>query len=130
VIALDTSSLIAYLEGDGGPDVEAIAAALEHHQAVLPPVVLSELLSDPHVPDEVRRLFLGLPLLGVVEGYWQRAGDLRSRMLVARRRARLADTLITQSCLDHDVPLITRDADYTAFARGAGLRLVASPQRR
>lgn len=47
MIAIDTSSLIAYLSGHAGLDVEATGLALEHRQAVLPPVVLSELLSEP-----------------------------------------------------------------------------------
>jgi predicted nucleic acid-binding protein len=46
VIAIDTSSFIAYLAGAAGADVETTALALEHRQAVLPPVVLSELLSE------------------------------------------------------------------------------------
>jgi predicted nucleic acid-binding protein len=65
-----------------------------------------------------------MPLLAVMQGYWERAGLLRSRVLGARRRAPLAGVLIAQSCLDHDVALITRDADFVQFARLAGLRLV------
>jgi hypothetical protein len=38
---------VAYLSGATGPDVGAVAIALEHAQATLPPVVLTELLSDP-----------------------------------------------------------------------------------
>jgi predicted nucleic acid-binding protein len=34
----------------------------------------------------------------------------------------LADTLIAQACLDHEVPLVTRDPDFRHF-RTAGLRL-------
>lgn len=30
----------------------------------------------------------------------------------------------SQSCLDHDVPLVTRDADFGSIARVAGLRLL------
>jgi predicted nucleic acid-binding protein len=30
---------------------------------------------------------------------------------------RLADTLIAQSCIDHHVPLITRDVDFRHFAK-------------
>jgi hypothetical protein len=37
---------------------------------------------------------------------------------------RLARTLIAQSSLDHDVPLITRDADVKRFAAVVGLRLL------
>jgi len=71
----------------------------------------------------VKQLFMQLPVLEVTEGYWQRAGLLRARVLARGRRARLADTLIAQSCLDHDLPLITRDADFRHFATLAGLRL-------
>ena len=47
--------------------------ALEHAQAALPPVVLTELLSDPNVRAPVKDLFLQLPVLEITEGYWQRA---------------------------------------------------------
>jgi predicted nucleic acid-binding protein len=39
-------------------------------------------------------------------------------------RPKIADTLIAQSCLDHDVPLITRDVDFKAFQKFAGLQLL------
>jgi predicted nucleic acid-binding protein len=38
-------------------------------------------------------------------------------------RARLPDALIAQSCIDHDVALITRDRDFRYFAKYCGLRL-------
>lgn len=122
MIAIDSSSFIAYLSGAQGPDVDATAVALEHKQAVLPPVVLFELLSDPKVSRSVKALFIGLPLLEVTGGYWERAGLLRARAIESGRRARLADTLIAQSCLDHHVALVTRDVDVRSFTRG-GLRL-------
>jgi predicted nucleic acid-binding protein len=125
MIAIDTSSLIAYLSGATGSDVEATAAALEHRHAALPPVVLSELLSDPKLAPSVKDLFTQLPLLDVTEGYWVRAGWLRAKVIAGGRRAPLADTLIAQSCLDHDVPLVTRDTDFRHFVRAGGLRLIA-----
>lgn len=88
--------------------------------------MLTELLSDPKVSASVKDLFLQLPVLDVTAGYWERAGLLRARLLARGRRARLADTLITQSCLDHGVPLVTRDADFRHFVRLAGLQLVPS----
>jgi len=121
VIAIDTSSLVAYLSGAAGDDVDAVAAALDQHQAVLPPVVLTEILSDPKLPADARSALLEVPLLGVASGYWERAGDLRSAILARRRKARLADALIAQSCLDASVPLVTRDRDLRHFARSAGL---------
>lgn len=123
MIAVDTSSLIAFLGGERGADVEAVEGSLERGDAVLPPVVLSELLSDPKLPSVVASRLLALPRLEVLEGYWERAGRLRSKVIARRLRARLADTLIAQSCVDHRVALITRDADFRHFARVGGLRL-------
>jgi predicted nucleic acid-binding protein len=90
-------------------------------------VVLTELLSDPKVSMSVKDLFLQLPVLEITEGYWQRAGLLRARLLARGRRARLADSLIAQSCLDHDLSLVTRDSDFRHFVRLAGIRIV--PER-
>ena len=45
-------------------------------------------------------------------------------MLATRRKARLGDALIAQSCIDQSIPLITRDRDFRAFAVAANLNLV------
>jgi len=123
MIALDSSSLIAYLSGDPGDDVEAVDAALRAKQGALPPVVLCEVLSDPKLPDTVASVLLEIPLLAPTDGYWERAGRLRSRLLARGRKAPLADSLIAQTCLDYDVPLVTRDLDFRPLATFAGLRL-------
>lgn len=124
MIAIDSSSLIAYLSGADGSDSAAVEAALAEKHACLPPVVLAELLSDPKLPQPVERLLRQLPLLSVSDGYWERAGALRAKVIADRRKAPLADALIAQSCLDHDVPLITRDLDFRHFARLGRLKLV------
>ena len=124
MIALDTSSLVAYLRGAAGDDVEMVATALDHRQAVLPPVVLTEILSDPKLSSDARSALLDLPLLDPMAGYWERAGLLRSAVLSRGRKARVADALIAQSCLDASVPLVTRDRDFRQFARIAGLVLL------
>jgi predicted nucleic acid-binding protein len=124
VIAVDTSSMIAFLEGDRGGDVELVQSALEHHQLALPPVVLSELLSDPALPGKVRDLLASLPILQVEPGYWARAGVLRASILKDKKKARVADALIAQSCLDQSALLVTRDKDFRHFARAASLPLL------
>jgi hypothetical protein len=124
VIAADSSSFIAHLSGARGEDVEILDQALSDHLVVLPPAVLVELLSDPQLPSSVSDLLKALPLLEVTDGYWERAGALRAKALGKGRKARLADTLITQSCLDADVPLIARDRDFRIFAAFAGLKLL------
>ncbi len=124
MIAVDTSSLVAYLGEEEGGDVEALDEALAARQVVLPPVVLTEVLSLPGLDPELIRLVSDLPLLDVRPEHWQRAGATRAKILARRLRARLADTLIAQSCLDHQVPLITRDTDFRHFQKHAGLRLI------
>ena len=49
----------------------------------------------------------------------------RSARGVSERSAalELGDALIEQSCLDHEVRLITRDRDFQLFARAAGLKI-------
>lgn len=124
MIAVDTSSLIAFFGGEEGSDVDALDQALKLSQAVLPPVVLTEILSDPKLDRRARRHLLALPRLAVEPGYWERAATTRARIVARRLRAPLADTLISQSCIDHGTPLITRDSDYRHFAKYADLRLI------
>ncbi|MEN8184862.1 MAG: PIN domain-containing protein, partial [Myxococcota bacterium] len=91
--------------------------------ASLPPVVATELFSDPKLPRAVATLLSQIPVLDPEPGFWERAGRLRAKLIARRRRARLADALIAQACLDHGVRLVTRDDDFRHFARVGGLRL-------
>ncbi len=128
MIALDTSSLIAYLEGAEGADVNAVRETLILCIGVLPPVVLTELLSSPTADEDTKVLIGQLPLLQVTPGYWERAARLRAGILAKGLRANLADTLICQSCLDHDLPLVTRDRDFRHFVVHGGLTLMPDQQ--
>lgn len=96
---------------------------------VLAPVAVAELLSDPKLPPAVEGFVLDLPQLEITAGYWERAGKLRARLIGLRFRPKLADTLIAQSCIDHNVPLITRDRDFSAFQKVAGLELLSLHNR-
>ena len=123
MVALDTSSIVAYLAGEEGEDVGAVDTLLENEQGVLPPVVVTELLSGREVQGRAAALFLTIPQLVILDGYWGRAGQLRANLRRRGLKAGVADALIAQSCLDHDVALVTRDQDFRHFARYAGLRL-------
>jgi predicted nucleic acid-binding protein len=127
VTAADTSTWIAFLEGDSGQDVQLLDRALEDRQVVMVPVVLTELLSDASLPSHVVKTILDLPMLELASGYWHRAGALRAKVLATRRKARLGDALIAQTCIDQSIPLITRDRDFRAFAVAAKLNLVPGP---
>ncbi len=124
MIAADTSTWIAFLEGGKGEDVELLDHALAERQVVMVPVVLTELLSDPKLPSAVAETLSEVPAMELARGYWQRAGALRAQALPRRRKARLGDALIAQSCIDGGVPLLTRDRGFRAFADATGLSLL------
>jgi len=124
VIAADTSTWIAYLQGERGADVDLLDRALRDRVVVMVPAVLTELMSDPKLPLPVAQMLAGVPLLEIKDGYWERAGRLRAVALAKRRKARLGDALIAQSCLDLDTPLITRDRDFRVFSEAAGFELL------
>jgi hypothetical protein len=124
VIGVDTSTWIAFLSGEPGDDTTLLDRALQDRQVLMVPVVLTELLSDPKLPPKVAGSLSDLPLVDPGSGYWQRAGELRAKVLAKGRKARLGDALIAQSCIDHGIPLLTRDRDFRAFAKSANLDLV------
>jgi predicted nucleic acid-binding protein len=124
MIAADTSTWVAFLEGGEGDDTQLLDKALEDRQVLMAPVVLTELLSDSTIPSDVAETLSDIPMIDLGQGYWQRAGMLRAKVLRKRRRARLGDALIAQSCIDQGIPLITRDRDFQAFAEAASLDIV------
>jgi predicted nucleic acid-binding protein len=125
VIAADTSTWVAFLEGDEGDDAELLDRALEDRQVLMVPAVLTELLSDPKLPSSVVASISDIPLIDLTSGYWERAGALRAKVLAKGRKARLGDALIAQTCIDRGIPLLTRDRDFRAFTEAAKLHLTA-----
>ncbi|MEO5656141.1 MAG: PIN domain-containing protein [Nitrospiria bacterium] len=125
MLCIDTSSLIAYLEGARGPDVDLVDQAFSDEIGTISPVTLTEVLSDPRLGRPIRETILQLPVLPILDGFWERAGALRAGVLRTGHKARLADTLIAQNCLDHHAALVTRDRDFRHLARVGGLRLLS-----
>jgi len=123
MVAVDTSTWIAYMAGSNGADIDLLIDGLRSNKVALPPVVVAELFSQPNLPRAHRMALQELPLLDPLPDYWLRAGETRSRLLSRKLRARLADSLIAQSCIDHDIALITRDRDFRHFAKHCGLKL-------
>jgi predicted nucleic acid-binding protein len=127
LIAADTSTWIAFLQGDGGEDSRLLNSALADCHVLMVPAVLTELLSDPALPAAVREVLTAIPLVEPESGYWERAGLLRSTVLARGRKARLGDALIAQTCIDRHLPLLTRDRDFRSFAETAELDLILTP---
>lgn len=123
MIAADTSVLINYFQGKQNLQTEKLDEIFTHHSLVLPPTVLVEILSDPFLPKNFVEKISELPILQATENFWQRAGINRSKLIAKKLKARLADTLIAQSCIDYQVPLLTCDTDFRHFAKYCGLIL-------
>lgn len=124
MIAADTSTWIAFGDGVPGRDCDRLLQGLNDEAVGMPPPVLTELYSVPKLRPGLVSLLASAAELELLPGYWQRAGELRARVLARGRKARLGDALIAQCCLDHKVPLLTRDHDFRAFAEAANLDLL------
>src|SRR5258708_1396748 len=82
---------------------ERLDRALRLHQGVLPPLVATATHERSVLRQELSVLIRALPTREVREGYWQRASELRARLLANGAKAPLADALVARSCLDRDV---------------------------
>lgn len=123
MIAADSSSMVAYFQGEISPDAVAVAEAIANDKLFLPPVVVTELLSYPKASPAIEPVIAALPLLPILDGYWERAGKTRRKILALGLKARLPDTLIAQICIDHQTALIASDGDYRHFQKHCGLIL-------
>jgi predicted nucleic acid-binding protein len=123
MIAADSSSLVAYFAGERGKDVDRVAATLADGELVIPPPVVTEILSDPTAGPLIEADVANITMLTLTDGFWTRAGASRRILRKNGLKARIADVLIAQSCIDHDVALITRDRDFRHFVKHCGLKL-------
>ena len=125
MIAADTSTVVDWLKY--GPidraDVKAFADALRSETIVMPPPVVTELLSYPKSDSRLDSLLGLVGHLSILDSFWERTGHSRARLQSLGLKSKLPDALIAQCCIDADVPLITRDADFRHFADHCGLKL-------
>ena len=123
MIAVDSSVFITFLKDEKHPVSKEMSNLLSISSIVLPPVVLSELLSDPVLPDELANALLELMVLHITDGYWQRVGKMRADILRRGLKSRLADVMIAQTCIDYDVPLFTYNSDFKHYNHYHKLKL-------
>jgi hypothetical protein len=69
MIAADTSTWVAFLEGTAGDDTLRLDKALQDGQLVMVLVVLTELLSDPKLPPALAASLSNVPLLQIESGF-------------------------------------------------------------
>jgi aspartate aminotransferase len=94
-------------------DLEAIEAAIG-------PKTRLVIVNTPHNP--TGRIY-DRATLELKDGFWVRAGHARRLLRTRNLKAKIADALIAQACIDNDVALITRDSDFRHFAKYCGLKL-------
>ncbi len=124
MIAVDTSSLVAFFKGEAGFDVDLLDKLIDNQSMVLPPSVVTELLSDPKSKSKIEAFIHDFPVLEITEGFWKRAGTLRSKIISKGFKSRLGDVLIAQACIDNKVALLTRDKDFRHYKSAGGLDIL------
>jgi predicted nucleic acid-binding protein len=124
VLAADTNAFHAFFGGGVYDDkMSVMRDAFDKGVLLLPPPVVSEMLSEPTLLAERAIRLTNLPLLRIWPGYWHRAGRMRAALRERGSRAHLGDCLIAQSCIDAKLPLITYDHDFERFVQ-FGLKLL------
>lgn len=123
MIAVDTSVMIDFFQGVQSVSTARLKEHLVHSTMVFPPLVITEIFSNLRQRPPFEGLFDGIKMLEITDGYWVRAGQLRSAVLAAGFKSRLGDALIAQSCIDYDTPLLTTDADFRHYEKIGGLKL-------
>jgi len=122
--AVDTNIWIALLNNEDTNDIQILIKAISESMVYMPPVVFSEVVSDPKLPKKGLDILKEASFMKLHDGYWERSGLLRALLIKKKCKPQLADTLIAQSCIDYDVPLLTRDKGFDKFKKHAGLKLV------
>lgn len=123
-IVADTSEWLEYFAGRPAPHLDhALAAGL----AVVPPIVVAELLSGArHAKDRAGLENLLRDLVLTVDPYdhWVRVGVLRGKLRARGLSVSTPDAHVAQCALDLDAPLLSRDRVFKAIAELTGLRLL------
>ena len=122
MIAVDTSTMVAYLAGETGQDIEALQSALLRGKLRICPIVITEVLSGTTNPN-IKTLLKNIERLEFLEGFWERAGASRLILIKNGLKAKVADAVIAQSAIDHKAPLLTRDKDFRHYAKHCDLKL-------
>ena len=122
-IVADTSEWVEYFAGRPAALLDhALAAGL----VVLPPIVVAELVSGARSAKDRALLedVLGdLALPSLPFDHWVRVGSLRASLRARGLSVSTPDAHIAQCALDHDAPLLTRDAVFAKIAKLTALRL-------
>jgi predicted nucleic acid-binding protein len=124
-LVVDTSVWIDFL---AGRPADALEDALAQGMVVLPPIVVSELISGAR---RERQRSAIVDLLGDLTvhdtplDHWFRVGDLRRGLAARGVAVSTPDAHVAQCALDRDAVLLSRDDVFKRIARVTPLRLAS-----
>ena len=124
---LDTSVLIAVL--DSGETIPAIQEAIAAGSALLPPLVVAELVTGATNLGQREKVGILLQEVGVCGtplDHWINAGLLRQQLSRKGLNVTLPDAHIAQCAIERDASLISRDAIFAKIARHTKLRVITA----
>lgn len=124
MICVDSSVLIAWLDGTEYPEAKVLDTLLQNDAAFIAPVAITEVFSNAKNGPSVANAMAAFRVLDLKPGYWERAGAIRAALRKQGRKAPIADALIAQAAIDADMPLLTRDADFKIYAKLFALKLI------
>lgn len=122
-VVVDTSVWIDFFAGKETRDVEE---ALVHGMAIIPPIVVAELISGATLQNQremIGDLLQDAPVHDTPLEHWLMVGDLRRMLARKGVTVTIPDAHVAQCALDRDALLLTRDAVFAKIARHTRLRL-------
>ena len=120
----DTSIWIDFFRGKSGEDLDLFRISLNEGRVMMAPAVLAELLSSTEMTESVERALSEMEFARTSPNFWKECGKLRRRLARTGFNASLADCLVVQTCLEHGLPLLTRDQGIKKFGPKVGLTLL------
>ena len=120
---VDTSEWIEFFAGRKAASLED---ALASGAAIMPPIVVAELVSGATSRQEraaIGELLQDAPVHETPLDHWIRVGDLRAALARKGLAVTIPDAHVAQCALDRDAVLLTRDAIFGKIARHTSLRL-------
>ena len=122
-VVADTSVWIDFF---AGREATSLEAALADATAVLPPIVVAELVcgaSSKRDRDAICDVLAEIPLHATPREHWVRVGELRRRLRSKGLSVSTPDAHVAQCALDRDATLLSRDRVFTRIAALSELRI-------
>ena len=123
-LVVDTSVWIEFFAGAGIH--AALAEAIEHGAAVIPPIVLAELMTGASTQSQrqaIGELLQDAPVHDTPLEHWLRVGDLRRSLAQKGIEVTIPDAHVAQCALDRDAVLMSSDRVFGLIAKHIALRL-------